>query len=743
MSQNTKIAPISIRGNPKKSTIIETFIAEPSANKEFLAGKIFILCEITGMNKNAEKIMSFLIDKINFFYYENDKILLREKLSSLKPEHILETALAKTNKAFQDFLKSEKIKNASEFLNITVGLTYENEIHFSLFGDNKIFLIYKQKAQGSSIDGEYKLIDLSAQSSDKEGSVFSNILSGTSPAQGGILVCNEALSEYLSNKQIIKIISTLPPLGAAEQIKNLLEKINNYISFCGIIIKESRSVKRPGPVVASPASLGHDSIRKLNSTEDTTEKILSPSGIFSLKNMISGLFSGLTNTRGPQTIVLKDKIYGQKRFLGFSRKIWNNLLNFLSYPVNLLYYLIKAIPKLNFNTLEFRAIGKTFNRLTWPKIISDFNWTKKRIFLFSVLLIITVFLVINISMGKKEQNEQAKNENFANLVSEIEKMQNQVDANLLYSNEGGARKLFDQINEKISALPQETEEQIAKYNEFNATFTEQLNKVRRITVINDPELVSDYSNIDDAADSSSLTYMGSKLYASDAKQKNFYITDINDSTVTTLAGLGAEINQALSPAITEKSIYYFNQDRILEFDTENKELSNLSFSVSPAGDNVIAIGTYNSRLYALSVAKNQILRYNRQNGNFGSAYSWLTDNADFSLAVDMFIDGHIYVLNRNGSVLKFLRGNTEEFKFEEVEPELSSPTKIDGSIEEGFLYVLEPLNRRLVVFDKKGQFVDQYQSDKFDDLRDFSVDEANRQIYVLNANRVYKFPVNE
>jgi len=108
----------------------------------------------------------------------------------------------------------------------------------------------------------------------------------------------------------------------------------------------------------------------------------------------------------------------------------------------------------------------------------------------------------------------------------------------------------------------------------------------------------------------------------------------------------------------------------------------------------------------------------------------------------MFIDGHIYVQNNDGSVIKLLRGEVEDFKFEKVEPELKAPTKISGSIEEGYIYVLEPENKRLVVFDKKGQFVAQYQSPVFDALVDFSVDVENKNVYVLNSNKLFTFPIN-
>ena len=43
----------------------------------------------------------------------------------------------------------------------------------------------------------------------------------------------------------------------------------------------------------------------------------------------------------------------------------------------------------------------------------------------------------------------------------------------------------------------------------------------------------------------------------------------------------------------------------------------------------------------------------------------------------------------------------------------------------------------MVVFDKKGKFINQYTSDNFNNLKDFQVDEKNKKIYFLAGAVVY------
>jgi len=55
-----------------------------------------------------------------------------------------------------------------------------------------------------------------------------------------------------------------------------------------------------------------------------------------------------------------------------------------------------------------------------------------------------------------------------------------------------------------------------------------------------------------------------------------------------------------------------------------------------------------------------------------------------------------------------------------------------------YLYLLEPVQKRIIILDKKGQIVKQFQSQKFDNLLDFAISENGKTIYLLNGLKVYK-----
>ncbi len=58
--------------------------------------------------------------------------------------------------------------------------------------------------------------------------------------------------------------------------------------------------------------------------------------------------------------------------------------------------------------------------------------------------------------------------------------------------------------------------------------------------------------------------------------------------------------------------------------------------------------------------------------------------------------------------------------------------------DDGLIYVLESSSNRLIAFDKEGNFIQQYKSEKFNNLKDFAIDEEAGIIYYLNGNKVYE-----
>ncbi|MFH1233325.1 MAG: hypothetical protein V1649_01580 [Patescibacteria group bacterium] len=763
-----KIAQLILTPSQQATSTNEVFVAQPDAYKESLAGKLFVLIEIESKKAEDLKIINFLINTINHNYYQNEKIILRERISTLKVEHIFESALAKTNKKLAEFLQSEKIKFNHRILNITIGVLYKDLLYFTNLGKNKALLIYKNKTKpintsliknSGIISNEikYKLVDIIGQTDNNESrkqinitKLFSNITSGSIPQGGYFIFTSETLPEYLSNKQIIDIITVLPPAGAIEQIKTILTKINAYVSFSAILIKNTSGLEnyeQKKQIIEQPTT--QTSIKNFNAVEEKTEKLLISPGLISLGRwqIVLTKIIDTIKSKYPLTInnnklfLLKDKIFLKKRpsWL-FVKKIIALIKNIFLYLINLFVFIFKTIT--NKERLEKSlTIGKQKIIqiiITVKQLISmSVAWFKCLNKKGRVLLLISIaclfLFIINLSWSNLKNRQSANLADYTNLIKSIEQKQNQIDASLIYNNVEGAKTILTEIKELIATLPRNNAEQKKQYNEISQKNMIQLEKISKVIRVNAPTELANFSNLNSNAKPINIILSKGKIYAADIEQKTIYSLELTDNLSTAIVDANKIISQLNYPSLDkDNNIYYLNPKSAIRLDRKTESLTNLIVEYNGDFQQFIDSKIFNNRLYCLSPKNNQIIRFNKTSDKFTGAINWLNNNIDLTGAISIDIDGTIYVLKNNGELSKFIKGKKEDFSLEAIEPTLTHAAKVVVSREQKYIYILDTVDKRLVVFDKSGKLINQYVSEKFNDLKDFTIDETNKKIYFLN-----------
>ncbi|MBU4217140.1 hypothetical protein L6270_04915 [Candidatus Parcubacteria bacterium] len=746
-----KIAQFSL-SSKKANNINDIFVAQPDFNIEKIAGKLFIVMEIDTTYKNTPKIINFLNNTINSNYYQNEKIILREKISTLKIEHIFEASLTKTNKQFTEFLEREKIDFDFDTINATVGVIHENDIHFANTGKNKILLVYKnlKKEKESPLISEakkeeYKISEVSKhiiRSKDDEENnekLFSNVISGKIPARGNLIVCNEALPEYFSNKQLIDTVATLPPVPAVTQIKNYLSALNVYTSFYGIIIKNtSLDPEEPRPSTRLMPNT-NNSISQLNKTENETEGLLSPGNIFSQIKLPTALNLFLNRRKSSSSanhILLKDKIFFRKKNFTILKKLWDYVKNFFIYTGHLITHLTKNL----FNNDKPKKLIKQI--AIFFKVLN----IKNKILLALFFFFIALFVSNSIYLKTKNQKQEAQID-YKILTAEIEQKQNQIDATLLYNNDNGAKKLFSELEVLIGQLPQKSPEDNQNYLKFKTKIDAQMEKIRKITKIDKPVEIANFSKLNANAQTKNITFVPDDkqgiIYGTDPIQKSIYTINVKENSATIFTPKESiNILNLLSPSKNgENLIYYLNDKSIIEFDPGKNTLSEIAIE-EKALDNLVSAEAYGDKMYLFN-KNGEIIRYTKKGKTFASAYLWNQNNtADLKDAIGISIEGNIFALSATGSIIKLARGEKVDFPLEQIDPPFSNPTKIYASPSLKFLYILEPSQKRLAVFDKDGKFLAQYKFDSLENVADFAIDEKNKKLYLLNNNSVFSATTN-
>jgi|AntRauTorckE6833_2_1112554.scaffolds.fasta_scaffold00062_63 hypothetical protein len=748
-----KIAGFTLNNSPKTLNS-EFYIAQPDGIKENLGGKIFMLVQSDAKRSELIELADFLVSALDKYYYDDEKILLREKLDNLKVENIFEAMLAKLNTELSNFLKDNKNKIDLKTLNLSIGVAYNNEIYFSQLGNNKAFVIYKK-------EDNFETLKLSQDNDDEDQDVnskpqldklFSNVISGEIPSGSFFVLSNETLSEYISSETFKDIIINLPPLGAAEQIKNKLKEINARVPFSGIIIKNTFGQTESETYIKTEMEASSN----LKQTEEKTAKILSTAGLVNKeklqrrfnkikayikpklkpKNVLipkSGektKVESLENTevneketikkeskKEKQKILLKDKIFMKKKpgILSFFKKIGS------------------SIPSINKNSWpSAQKINKS------PKLL---NFRKKEKFIVSGIAVLIIILVASILFSNYQNRLEEERLAYQEKVSTIEKNQNQVESYLLYGNEKSALELLQETESLIENLPKEKEERQEKYQAFKNTSEELYQELRHVVNVEANTLL----NLPNNDQSDTITLVDNNLYLPAKDVDNLYQINTDSNNVNTIE-LGYDSENLKYPAVDNfNNLYYLSNNEVLQVLLPEQEVNLLDLELPTEGAQITALEGYGTRFYILDSNNSQVYRYNNNTSNLSFNTNWINDTSQLNNPVDMEIDISIYFLEQDGNVSKFSAGEKEDFSIDVIDPQISSAKKLIFT--DNFVYILEDDMSRLLQFqfpdtsNERLEFENQYLFNNVDNIDDIIVNN-NDLVYILKGSEIYTVDLN-
>lgn len=171
---------------------------------------------------------------------------------------------------------------------------------------------------------------------------------------------------------------------------------------------------------------------------------------------------------------------------------------------------------------------------------------------------------------------------------------------------------------------------------------------------------------------------------------------------------------------------------------------------------IFRIANYEGNLYIWGAARNNVLRY--RSGQFGVFPDpWIQNPGTVSIdaTVDMAVDGRIYLLQPDGSVVIFATNEaTGERAYErtiaapDVDPPISAATRffVTGTGETGSIFIVDPARGRVVQLDKPtGAVVQQIMAKldgptRLDQLVSMTVDESSGRaiLYLVNGGQVLR-----
>jgi DNA-binding beta-propeller fold protein YncE len=193
-----------------------------------------------------------------------------------------------------------------------------------------------------------------------------------------------------------------------------------------------------------------------------------------------------------------------------------------------------------------------------------------------------------------------------------------------------------------------------------------------------------------------------------------------------------------------------NHTSLLQLDS-SQGLTQVSVADSEAWGDPRLIDGYSGYLYVLDAQEDRILKYAPTGNSYDSfplSYFQPETIVDLEGAVDMAIDGYIYVLVGD-NILKFSGGVEEPFSVSGLEDQtLQNPVAIYTSSETQYIYVADAGAGGIVQLTKEGAFVRQYfpprdEEGVFQSLESLFVDEAHGLLVALTAEGLFVAPIEQ
>jgi hypothetical protein len=736
----------------KNRSTCHIFISHQSLAEEKSLGRLFMVAEIKSSDSINPEIINHILETVKNNYYNTD---------DLNIETAFEKALEKVNQKIADMI-GDYDTNWLDRFNGVFAILKGNVLHLSSIGNAQAFLVRYQR-----------IVNIIQSTTEKESitstinplKAFSHIISGTLEPGDALLLSLPSLLDYLSQEKLKRTITDYNAHQAIGTIERLLSEDTATAAFAALIIKlepETLSAASPVPptpqstspaILTAPGLTPQSSMDDLLNKEAATGKILTPSlSSFFLQSIKKGVDSVLDFIRlkifrqSPRRVHWQREVQGASEYSPTVAKSQKSTLAKTSRASRALAKVGAGImggfkSLANLVAKKERPSGIFNPPVTFPERISSTIVSFKRLSRLSKVLLFAAILVAfllsqSIYSTANSGNTKKLTTNVAQTINSITQKITEAEAALSYKNEDGAKSLLTQAQDLLTTLPNKSKKDKATVSQLQSDINTQLQKTTHVVTINTPTVFVDLTKTDATTNAVSLTYVNKNIFTFDPAKKTIYGIAA-DATVTSYP-LNNTAIQLLIPQSATKTVAILDAtNSLLELNPSSKKTSSLTFSFGTTDINIAGAAYYQSRLYFLDIRSNQILKSVKGGTGYGTPSVWIKDSTDIRDAVSMAVDGNIYILNKNGTVLKMTSGQKQAWSLATIDPALTKANKIWTDITtEANLYVLDAAGKRIVEFTKDGKLLNQYTSPAFNNLKDLTVDIAGKTIYVLNDNQI-------
>lgn len=716
-------------------------VSQPTPVEESAFGKLYFIVEIESGERGNQEIIAALQEEVRSSYYHS---------TELSAETALENALQRGNTRLHTFITAG-VTGWIEHFNAIIAVVKNETVSFSAVGRMHTFLF-----RGNHI------LDILGKSGLEEKrnplKIFSSVMNGHVQPDDRLLFSTSSLLDFFSQEKLKRMIVDDLPSDTIAKIEQTLLANPTPVAFAAALfafLPDVAPVTTPlaTPLTSSPphvASAPLRSMEELVEKERATERLLSPrlmpnitSGLRQSVDWLQSFFRTRILQKPPRRRVQRT-LQSTTRFTRDSKiRSFFRILERIGVRLLLVIFSIpRGIRRLigqerqvrsEITQLPVRTTNNARRFIQWLR-----NLSRLQQLLFLTGLVVLFILSQSVINARSQQKQSLRGQEAQAAVRQIEDNVSRASAALTYDDYDGAKRLLDESSSLLAKLPNRKKDDKSQRSDLEA----KINDVRILTRrLRTPELktVAELTDALSGAAPNGLTLTGTSLVVSTDKAGKLLRIATTDGKITTVEQDVPRVRFTI-PLDAQTLLLLTEQDTISELSLKNNAVRPLTISFLNADRHLVAGATFQSRLYLLDTKNNALLRSNRTGTSFGPTDQWLKDaKADVRSGSGLAVDGSIYVA-AGSNVEKYTAGIRDNQRLSAIEPALRAPTQIWTNDRSKLLYVFEPAEARLVVFDKASRALRaQYAADQFKLARGFAVDERANLIYVVGGDSIVKF----
>lgn len=416
---------------------------------------------------------------------------------------------------------------------------------------------------------------------------------------------------------------------------------------------------------------------------------------------------------------------GQKT-LGILSKLFRGTGQILFWVIQWIWLMLKKLMRRKTSSLPARPGNPQYQ--TKAK-------NNKKTFLITFLVLLLIFLVNLVFLNFRNAQRKTQKETEGSLA-EVSQNITDAEAALIYDDQNRALSKLNDAQANFTKLKNSKlfEEEVKKLDEKITKLSLQLNKIR---VINQTEQLAQFTTTPNQLIKIPGGFLAFNSFT-DALE-HYEDGTVAAKTVPLTSSLAQNLVSGIFVPELNAAVFMSKNGIFYQLDLAAARL--IPISSTSTAENTFDIVTnryYGGRSYALERTGSQIFRAELFQNRFSAPAPWLNESVDLTSASDLAVDGNIYALLPD-QVLKLTRGQKQEFSLPALSQPLRTAKRIVTDAAFQFLYIVDREHSRIVVLTKQGTLAVQLVSESFSEISDIWVDEKNKLMHVLAANKLLRF----